>query len=286
MKDKETGTDNKSPSLNKFQQSMQAMKEVLTNEDLPKGGTSSEEKPVEEKEPEISGEDSDAEKNEPNEKEVDVWAKRYNNLQTYADKQGSLNEKIALKMLEKDPNAIHDIAELDEKLADKIVSKDLGDDNIKTYKDLVEYLNKNNNKSAEKEVSEKKEETDLEKRLRLIEEETKQMQLQQANAFFTEFKKSNPEFTGEVEETTWRLFNENNMEFEQAFEYAKLKHNVSDIKTKAKEEALKSVAEKKLASSFSGGSGRAARANKANINSDAKNFLEGIGAKKTLSKYN
>lgn len=286
MQEKVTGTDTKSPGSEKFQQSMEAMKQVLTNEDLPNGGTPSEENNTVDKSLAENKDDSANTQEVAEENEANVWAKRYNNLQTYADKQGTLNEKIALKMLEKDPNAIHDIAELDEKLADKIVSKDLGQSNIKTYKELVEYLNNNNKSSTKEEETSSKSESELEKRLKLLEEETKQMQLKQAEAFFAEFKKVNPEFNGEVEATTWRLFKQNNMEFEQAFKYAKLEHGISTIEAKAKEEAYKSAAEKKLASSFGGGSGKSVGVNKPKIDSSAKNFLEGIGAKKTLGKYN
>ncbi len=262
-------------SKGSFEDKMYALKEAQEDQDLSKpDGT------LETKEQETKEEANDESK----ESEKDNWADRYKHLQAFTDKQVNLNEQLAVNLVNKDPEAIHSIAETDPKLADKIVAKNLGESHgIKSYKDLVEAIEKTAEPQSEEDNQPNN--NDLEERLKKIEGELQKKEIEEANKFLQDFQAKNPEFDGDVKSRTLELFEKNNLPFEKAFAYAKFEILGDKIEKKAEENAYKKVLSKDLASSFGGGSVNTSTKSKPTINKSAVNFLEGIGAKKTLSKY-
>jgi len=267
-----TGTAEKSaPSEDKFEKATEAMKGLMNSKtDEPsKEGTSEEkeEKAVEEK----------------SEEKRENWQDRYKHVQSYADKMATKAEQIAITLVSKDPDAIHDIAKTDIELADKIVAKELSKEfGITTYAGLVETLNKQTTKKEEK-----GDESETEKRLKVLEEAKAKDDEKSAKAYVDQFKKDHSDFKGDIEKKTWELFDSSNLTLDQAYKLTVLESSDGKKESEIEEKIYSKLAAQKVASNISSSSTKSTSSkNTKQITSTERDFLESIGAKKTLSKFN
>lgn len=208
------------------------------------------------------------------------WEQRYNNLQSYADQSASKAEKLATQLVDKDPEYIHEIAKEDPKLADKLVKTQLGEQGIDSYEKLQEHL---------KTKDLPKDQQELYKELSSLKEKVAEQEKREAEKYLQEFKSKHPNFEGDLEKETWELFNKTQLSLEEAFDYVSFKKGIYEDKNKIQEEAYKNVYSQNVASSISMGSDSLVKKKKApvkTINETTARVLKGLGAKKTLKKYN
>jgi len=268
-----TGTEDQksSPSESKFDKATQAIKEMVSGK--------SDKDDLSEKESTHQEEKKET-KEEPKEGSKE-WQERYKHVQSYADKMSTKAEKLAYTLVSKDPEAIHEIAETDPQLADKIVEKELSKEfGIKTYAEFLELL-----KTQEKKDDKPEKTTELEERLKALEAEKEQAELEKAEQFLADFKSKNPDFTGEVEEKTWKLFDSSNLTLEQAFKYTLFELGITAKESEIEERVYKNLASKKAASAVSPSSAKGSNKTSKAVSSKDRDFLEAIGATKTLKKY-
>lgn len=270
-----TGTEDQksSPSESKFEKATELMKESFS--------IKSDKDDLSEKESTHQEGEKEEAKDEPKEGSKE-WQERYKHVQSYADKMSAKAEQLAYTLVSKDPDAIHEIAKADAQLADKIVAKELSKEfGIKTYVELVEAL-----KSQEKQDDAKPAKTtELEERLKTLETEKEQAELEKAEQFLEDFKSKNPDFSGEIEEKTWKLFDSSSLTLEQAYKYTMFELGKTVKESEIEEKVYRDLASKKAASAVSSSSVKGSNKTSKTVTPQSKNFLEAIGATKTLNKY-
>lgn len=278
MQTTETGTveKNSTPGESKFDKATEAMSNLFHQKDtdLEESGTQDQKEEVKKPEEDDKKQDKPEEGN---------WENRYKHVQAFADKALTNAEKIALTMVEKDPESIHEIATLDPDLADKIIAKGLKESHgITTYAEFVEAVKKSTTTETESKVD-----PALSKRIEAVEADLENEKLEKSIAYVEKFRSENPDFEGDLENNVWELFNKSELTLEEAYDYVKAKHSLSEKQSKAEEEAYKNLEKKNLASSFSSSKAIGTTDKKTkSVNKSTLNFLEAIGAKKTLAKHN
>lgn len=267
--------------VEKMKEAFSEMKKTFTNpgikeSDLPeKGGTSEENEPA--KTADLSEKQEDGTQQKKTEQSVN-WEERYNNLQSRADKEASKAESIARKLIEKDPEYIHELAKEDKVLADRIVKAELGAKGINSYNELLRNIELASKPESERE---------LYTRLENLEKTLEKEQESKVQTFLQDFRAKNPNFQGEVEQKTWQLYKDANIPFQEAYEYVVWKSGLSNTEKKIEEEVTKRVLKSNVAAAIPSSASKSGHTQpKKDIPSETKNFLEGIGAKKTLQKYN
>lgn len=265
------GEESSTPGKSKFEEATSAMTEMLypknVSEELPDGGTPDE-----------------ADKEEDNSKEKQDstdWEQRYKHVQSYADKKAANEERLASNMLQKDPEYIHTIAELDQDLANRLIAKELGKSHgIKTYAELVEAIEVKA-QPVDKKV------LDVDKRVAALEKAIEEKEEAEAMSYVAAFSEEHPEFTGKIEKQTWELFDKGGLTLEEAFDYVMYKNGLSEKESKMEEKAYEKAVMQKAAASIPSASASGSSKGSKGVKLDAatKEFLEGIGATKTLSKY-
>ena len=278
MQTTETGTveKNSTPGESKFDKATEAMSNLFHQKDtdLEESGTQDQKEEVKKPEEDDKKQDKPEEGN---------WENRYKHVQAFADKALTNAEKIALTMVEKDPESIHEIATLDPDLADKIIAKGLKESHgITTYAEFVEAVKKSTTTETESKVD-----PALSKRIEAVEADLENEKLEKSIAYVEKFRSENPDFEGDLENNVWELFNKSELTLEEAYDYVKANHSLSEKQSKAEEEAYKNLEKKNLASSFSSSKAIGTTDKKTkSVNKSTLNFLEAIGAKKTLAKHN
>lgn len=277
---KVTGTDEAkaaSPSESKFDKAVEAMKTATFD------GVSEENDPADKKDGtrEKTEVKDEVEVKEGEDKEEN-WKDRYKHVQSYADKMSTKAEQLAQTLLSKDPEAIHEIAKSDPQLADKLIEKELSKEyGIKTYAELVEAVKNSETKDEGKDDKT----TELEERLNALEAEKKEAEEEQANKFVEDFKSANPDFTGEVEEKTWKLFNDSSLTLEQAYKYVLFESGKTAKESEIEEKVYRNIANQKAAGSIGSASAKSAGKSPKAMTGLERNFLEGIGATRTMQKH-
>jgi len=290
--DKGTGQDGNSSSAansqgeSKFEKAISAMRQGTgidkqTSEDkkeLPEGQGTSENKQEAEAKPEAGGDTPDAN-----------WEKRYKDLQAQKDRETSeamkVAETIALERIEQDPEYIHKLAGTNRPLADRIVKASLGESHgISTYAQLVEAVNKAKMPEETRNILEKEVEP-LKKTVEELQTKLSEKEKAEAEVYLNDFRSKNPEFKGEVEKETWAFFEKSGLPLEDAFSYVKYKKGIKEDVNQVEERAMRNLNAKKVAANLpSAGAPKGGTAKKP-LTSEALQFLEGIGAKKTLEKH-
>lgn len=276
----------KSQGESKFEKAISAMRQGTgidkqTSEegkDLPEGQGASDDKQTAEEKPDSKGDTPDAN-----------WEKRYKDLQAQKDRETSeamkVAETIALERVEQDPEYIHKLAETNRPLADRIVKASLGESHgISTYAQLVEAVNKAKMPEETRNILEKEVEP-LKKTVEELQSKLSEKEKAEAEAYLTDFRTKNPEFKGEVEKETWAFFEKSGLPLEEAFNYVKYKNGIKEDVNRVEERAIRNMNAKKVAGNLpSTGAPKGGTAKKP-LTSEALQFLEGIGAKKTLEKH-
>ena len=184
-------------------------------------------------------------------------------------------------MVEQNPESIHEIATLDKNLADKIISQGFKESHgITTYDDFVEAVKKASEKTSEGG-------TELAKRIEAVEADLEAEKLEKSLAYVESFKSAHADFKDELEQEVWNLFDKSELTLEEAYDYVKAKAVATEKSSEAEAKAYEAIEKKNLASSF-GSSKSVAQTDtkKPVVNNATKNFLDAIGAKKTLAKHN
>lgn len=218
------------------------------------------------------------------------WEKRYKDLQGEKDRQVSETsqqlEDIARDRIEKDPQYIHTLAEKNKALADRIVKNDPGckEAGIKNYDDLRAYIDKQSMPEESRTLLEK-EIDPLKKEIESMKEKMTADEKREAEVFITQFKEQHPEFKGDIEKKTWNLFNSSQLTLEDCLDYIKHKEGIQEDVNQREEKAYQNLQSKRLAGAIPSSGSQGSSARKAQINKETREFLEGIGAKKTLADY-
>lgn len=276
----------KSDSGSKFEKAISAMRQGTgidkqtpsNSEDLPEGKDGSEGQEPEDKNPAEKGDT-------PNEN----WEKRYKDLQAQKDRETSeamkVAETIALERVEQDPEYIHKLAQTNKPLADRIVKASLGESHgISTYAQLAEAINKAKMPEETRNILEKEVEP-LKKTVEELQSKLTEKEKAEAEAYLTDFRSKNPEFKGEVEKETWAFFEKSGLPLEEAFNYVKYKNGIKEDVNRVEERAIRNMEAKKTAGNLPSSGAPKGGAAKKPLTSEALQFLEGIGAKKTLEKH-
>lgn len=284
MTEKVTGTveETSTPSESKFDKATEAMRgslfqgEVTTEDDLLDKG-STRQNDSEEKDGKLV--EKQEEKSE--EEGTDNWEKRYKHVQSYADKMSSKAEQIASTLISKDPNAIHDIAKTDPELADKLVAKELSEQyGINTYEELLAAAKLETSTSQDGDPRVK----ELEERLKTLEAEKEANEQSKAEEFIGTFKSNNPDFKGDIEKKTWELFDNSNLSLDQAYKFVMFDSGKTVKESEIEEKVYQKMANERAASSIASPSAKTIGKTPKAMSSKDRNFLEGIGATKTLKK--
>lgn len=212
------------------------------------------------------------------------WEKAYKNVQAEKDKFLSTAEKAARLAVEKDPEAIHDLAKVDRTLADRIIKSELGKEGIKSYDELVAHIEKQNKTNdldePTKNVYEKVVKP-LEEKLTVLEQKQLEKEKAEADLFMARFKEEHPDFEGELEKQCWEFFDRTGLPLQEVYDYVKFKQGKSEDLSKVEEKVYQKMAQSKVAGSISP-SGSKATAPKAGKTYTAKElgFLSAMGVKK------
>jgi hypothetical protein len=219
------------------------------------------------------------------------WEARYKEVQQQKDREVSAAqkqlEKLAVDRVGEDPQYIHTLAQTDRNLADRIVKNDewCKSQGIRSYDQLIKEAEKENLSPEIREVYEKELEP-LKKGFEELQAKLAEKEQAEAKEFYDKFKAERPDLQGDLEAKTWELFEASKLSLEECYEFVKFKSGVTTTEKDAETKAWESVAKKTAAAAVapSGQRSTPVGAKKA-VPSDAINFLEGIGAGKTLSKY-
>jgi hypothetical protein len=250
----------------KFDKAVEAMRELSkSGQKLDEESGTSEEK----EEPVAKNDGTSEEKKE--------WEERYNNLLSRADRVANRYITLAKEAVGKDPNLIHQIAEEDEVIADKIIADELSDKGITSYKEFVKALE--NKDKPEPQIK-------IEKELEEIKARLDQKERLEMEGVVSKFLESHPEIDQEMADKIADLVDNYKMDLEDAYEFVSFKQNKGKAEAVSEEEAYKRLAQKEDASALSfGPSVRMAKAEAKMLSAKEREFLEAIGAKKTLAKY-
>lgn len=218
------------------------------------------------------------------------WEKDYKELQAQKDKEvSSVRQQlldIAIENVNARPEYLHELAQKDQKLADQVIKNhpDLKEHGLKSYQDLLELAEKQKLPEETRSVLEKEVEP-LKKTVEELQNKLTEKEKAEAEAFVTKFKEENPEFTGELEEKTWEVFNKSEFTLEEAFEFAKFKAGKAEDENQRTEKAFKNLMSKNFAGSIPTGDGKSSRESTTQLSNSEVAFLRGIGAKNSLGKY-
>lgn len=237
------------------------------------------------------GEPIQEEKSEPAEKSQESgetqndWEKNYKNVQAEKDKILSQNEKIARAAISKNPEYIHDLAEIDRTLVDRIIKAELGKEGISTYDQLLALREKqekvNELDEPSKEVYEKMVKP-LEEKLSVIEQKELDRQKAEADMYLARFREERNDFEGDLEKECWDLFQKSSLSLEEVYDYVKFKKGHTADLGKAEERAYKKMAQAQMAGSLpaSGSKSSNKQSNKKTYSSKELDFLNAMGVKK------
>lgn len=100
-----------------------------------------------------------------------------------------------------------------------------------------------------------------------METEKEQAELEKAEQFLEDFKSKNPDFSGEIEEKTWKLFDSSSLTLEQAYKYTMFELGKTVKESEIEEKVYRDLASKKAASAVSSSSVKGSNKNFKNCNS-------------------
>lgn len=126
--------------------------------------------------------------------EEDTLKKRLEGAISEVEKKNLENRKavdIQAQLVLKSPDLIHDIHEADPVFANKVIAKNWGDSGIKTYKQLMEYVELESVKESNPDVYETKREM-MEIKERLAQKESKERELARQKFLSAKGIKDNP----------------------------------------------------------------------------------------------
>lgn len=219
------------------------------------------------------------------------WEKRYKDVQAQKDKEVSQAmqeaESLARERIQEKPEYIHTLAEKNRPLADRIIKNDPDCQKmeIKNYDDLVKAIEKNKMSDETRTVADKSDK--LEKEVEEIKQKLTEKEQKEAELFYAQFKEQNPEFKGDVEKSTWEMFEKSNLNLQECFDYVKFKMGIKEDINKTEEKAWQTLKSKNFAGAIPSAGSKAIKSNtsKKSLNSAEAGFLQGVGAEKTLQKY-
>lgn len=210
-------------------------------------------------------------------KKSDDGEGRYNNLKSYADKTYAKAEKLARDLINRDPNYIHDLAKEDRKLADKIVASELGKSHgIENYEQLVKRL-------EQKDLPEN--ERELLNRINELENRLNSKDKEEAEKTIKAFLSAHPDVDDKQSEMIAEMVDKKGLTLEEAYEFSKFKMGHTASESQIREKVIKELDAQKIAAGLTTSSGLPEKSNKKQLTDRELNFLEGIGAKRTLAKY-
>lgn len=215
------------------------------------------------------------------------WEKRYKDLQAQKDREvgeaTKFAEQVAMTKLADNPEYIHELAKVNKTLADRIVKADLGEHGINSYDELMAALQKKGMSEDNQKVFNKAEQ--LEKKVQEIDKKLSEKEKNEAEVWLAQFKEQNPEFKGKVEQETYKLFDSSKLTLEECFGYIKWKHGIEEDVNQREERAFQNLKSKNFAGAITTSSSRTSGKSKRSLSSAEVEFLDGIGAKKTMEKH-
>lgn len=260
-------TPNSPQGESKFEKAMETMREGMENS---KGTTTNEELP-------------DKKGDTPN------WEERYKELHSYKDREVTQAyqraEKIAIDRIKAEPAYIHTLAQEDRDFCDRIIKNDsecqqLG---LKNYDDLIAYFQKQQMPDETRAIIEKVEKLES----KLSEKEAKELEeaKKSAELFLTQFKEQHPDFKGEMEKEVFTLFDNSKLSLQECYDYIKYRKDQAEDINQREEKAWQSLKQKEIAGVIPASGARSGKSSTKNLSKIDLEFLEGIGAKKSLAKH-
>lgn len=189
------------------------------------------------------------------------WEKAYKNVQAEKDKFLSTAEKAARLAIEKDPDSIHALAEVDRTLADRLIKAELGKEGINSYDQLLAQIEKQSKTDELDEPTKnvyEKVVKPLEEKLSILEKKQLEKEKVEADLFMARFKEERPDFEGELEKQCWEFFEKTGLPLQEVYDYVKFKDGKSEDISKAEEKVYKKIAQSKVAGSLSPSGSKAA----------------------------
>lgn len=266
----------------KFEKAMTAMSEQMRAD---QGGGR---RPPENDETPSSDEDKGDKKPEETSDGKEDWAAKYKELEAQKAKETESAmtqvEEMARERIEQDAEYIHTLANKNRPLADKLVKEALGDRGINNYDELVATVRKNQMSDESKKMLD--EIDPVKKKVEELDKKISDREKADAERYLADFRSNNPEFKGEIEKKTWEFFNKHpSMTLEESFDYVKYKSGIKEDENQREERAYRNLKQKESAGAITPSSRPIAKGGRKSLSQEELDFLEGIGAKKTLQKY-